>query len=227
MTSERENELLVPLSARRRSRPGPEGGKRDSNRRRRVAALQDAALELFLQKGVEGATIAEITSGANTAKGSFYHYFQDKADLVEALFAPLSHTMEEAFEEAGENLAKASTPEELMRAYNILGMRVAPGVLQHPKIVLLYLQECRGASTPSRRAIETLREGIDANAIKLTHAAHRHGLWRSFPAQISAYAVVGAVEKSLFSLLRSEANINPAEWTRSLISLILDGLAPR
>ena len=69
-------------------RPGPKGGKRDINRRRRTKEICDAGLSLFLQRGIEGVTIDDIVKSASVAKGSFYRYFQDKSDLVAAIFGP-------------------------------------------------------------------------------------------------------------------------------------------
>ena len=217
----------LKLSTTPTDRPGQEGGKRDSNRRRRIAALLSAATARFLKQGVDATTIAEITSDANTAKGSFYRYFRDKEELVEALFSPLSNLAEDAFSEAEKNLAEATSEAQLSIAYNVLGMRLVPGILQNRDLVCLYLQESRGAPSDSRRPIESLRERIDRAALKLTDAVHKHGLWRALPAEVSAFAVVGAVEKSLYSILTAEKDVDTAAWTRALVSLILDGLSPR
>ena len=86
---------------------------------------------------MEATTIAEITSDAKTAKGSFYRYFRDKEELVEALFAPLADLAEEAFAEAEKNLANATNEAQITLAYNILGMRLVPGILEHRELVCL------------------------------------------------------------------------------------------
>jgi AcrR family transcriptional regulator len=44
-----------------------------------------AAEKLFLEKGVEATTISEIVEAAQVAKGTFYHYFSAKTDMLEAL----------------------------------------------------------------------------------------------------------------------------------------------
>jgi AcrR family transcriptional regulator len=51
------------------------------------AALLDAAHRLIVEKGVAGLRIAEITSEANVALGSFYNHFATKEELVEAVAA--------------------------------------------------------------------------------------------------------------------------------------------
>jgi AcrR family transcriptional regulator len=47
--------------------------------------LMNAALRLFLKRGVGPTTIEQITSGADVAKGTFYLYFSSKEDLLAAL----------------------------------------------------------------------------------------------------------------------------------------------
>jgi AcrR family transcriptional regulator len=65
-----------------RSAGAPSGPRRADLRR---AALVDAAGELFVSKGVEATTVDEIVEMAGVAKGTFYHYFKSKSDLLDAL----------------------------------------------------------------------------------------------------------------------------------------------
>lgn len=45
----------------------------------------DAALQLFLDKGIAPTTIEQITEGARVAKGTFYLHFSSKEDVLMAL----------------------------------------------------------------------------------------------------------------------------------------------
>lgn len=47
--------------------------------------LLDTALELFERVGYERASVGEITAMVGVAKGTFYHYFTSKQDLLEQL----------------------------------------------------------------------------------------------------------------------------------------------
>src|ERR1700687_1144963 len=49
--------------------------------------LLDIALDLFLETGFEGTSIELITKTASVAKGTFYHYFESKDDLLAQLVA--------------------------------------------------------------------------------------------------------------------------------------------
>ena len=55
------------------------------NRREQIL---DAALEVFLEKGFDGATLAAIRQRSGASTGSIYHFFSGKADIAAAL---LSH----------------------------------------------------------------------------------------------------------------------------------------
>lgn len=51
----------------------------------RLEELMAAAETLFLEKGVEATTVSEIVEKAQVAKGTFYHYFSSKSEMLEAL----------------------------------------------------------------------------------------------------------------------------------------------
>jgi AcrR family transcriptional regulator len=56
--------------------------KRQAEERR--AQLIDTALGVFAEKGVEGATVKELSAAAGVAQGLLYHYFRSKEDLLHA-----------------------------------------------------------------------------------------------------------------------------------------------
>ncbi|WP_052216299.1 TetR/AcrR family transcriptional regulator [Sphingomonas sp. ERG5] len=68
--------------ARLRSAGAPAGPRRADMWR---ATLIAAAGALFVERGVEATTVDEIAVYAGVAKGTFYHYFETKADLIPAL----------------------------------------------------------------------------------------------------------------------------------------------
>ncbi|WP_147943865.1 TetR/AcrR family transcriptional regulator [Microbispora sp. CSR-4] len=64
------------MARRRVIKPGEE----------RRADLLDAALAVFAERGVDEATVSDITTRADVAKGTFYLYFPSKDHLVAALW---------------------------------------------------------------------------------------------------------------------------------------------
>ena len=64
-------------------------GKKQEKRR----ALLDAAYELFLERGPAKTSVADITSLAKVAKGTFYLYFPDKNAVTQALLGKVSYQL--------------------------------------------------------------------------------------------------------------------------------------
>ena len=212
--------------ARARLRPGPKGGKRDANRRRRIKDLCDAGLSLFLQRGIEGVTIDDIVRAAGVAKGSFYRYFADKTDLVATIFAPQERRVIAAFHAAEAALLQAAGREELFAAYQLLAEGMAEILVEDPDVFLLYLQENRAPGVGARAPLCRLAENVDRLSIALTNIAHSRALLRPIEPRVSARSVVGAVEKLLHGLLTGEDLGEPTDIPETLISMILDGLRP-
>lgn len=60
----------------------------------RKADIIEAALSLFLEKGYQRTRIDDIIDRVGIAKGTFYHHFQSKTDILEAVVLSLiSHYM--------------------------------------------------------------------------------------------------------------------------------------
>jgi len=67
------------------SEPGAAAGRRPRVVKAaddRRAELLDVALRLFLTRGYERVAVQDITDAVGVAKGTFYHYFASKADLL-------------------------------------------------------------------------------------------------------------------------------------------------
>ncbi len=218
-----------------RERPGAPGGKRDENRREKVQAICDAALRLFLEHGIEGTRIDEITTAAGVAKGSFYRYFADKLQLTEALLAPLSSAVAAAFERCEKAIHRASegvdegarADKPLNAAYTALGLDLGLLVVSHAPAIRLFLQERRGPGVGARAPVARLAALLEERAEALSARARERGLLRPFNARVSSLAVVGAGEQLLFAILSGRDLGDPASEIPALVtSLIMDGLRP-
>lgn len=205
-------------------RPGQPGGRRDTNRRERTKALCDAAIALFLARGIEAVTIEDITGKAGVAKGSFYRYFDDKVALVESLFAPVADQVIAAFDDSIAKLRGARTREQAFSSYQSIGEALGRVILHHGDVVQLYLQECRAPAEGARAPARQLADAVADKAVEHTRLAREQGLLRAFPAEVSTLTVIGAVERILFAVLSGQFRGEPLEVPGQLIELILDGL---
>jgi AcrR family transcriptional regulator len=217
----------APLADRTKvpaERPGQPGGRRDTNRKERTKALADAALALFLERGIEAVTIEDITSKAGVAKGSFYRYFDDKTALTESLFAPLADEATRMFDESIAMLRSAKNKEDAFKSYEVIGEGLARILLHNADVVQLYLQENKAPEEGARAPARRLARLVSDKAIEHTKLAREHGLLRPVPPEVSTMAVIGAAERLLFAVLAGEQVGEPWEIPGALISLMLDGI---
>lgn len=94
---------LIHTPPRSRLAGAPPGPRQ---RDQRQGVLLDAAAALFVEKSVAGTSIDDIVERAGVAKGTFYHYFQDRAAMLEALRKRYSQHFSDA---AGEAMARCSS----------------------------------------------------------------------------------------------------------------------
>lgn len=210
-----------------RNRPGALGSKRDVNRRKRVLDLIDAGLSLFLERGIESVTIDQVARAAGMAKGNFYRYFQNKADLVEATIAPVANSLHSAIADCDRRLREAENTEDSLAAYSDLGIRVAMVLVVHARPARLYLQERRGPSTPDRLAVTELAAELERTAIAISQVAVDRGLLNITDPRVSALAVMGAVETLAVASLQGRFDLDLAKTGKILIDFVVEGLRAR
>ena len=70
------------------------------NTRNTKSRIVDAAWKLFYEKGYENTTIEEILWESGTSRGSFYHYFAGKDDLL----GSMAYLFDEKYEELSAGL---------------------------------------------------------------------------------------------------------------------------
>lgn len=208
-------------------RPGPVGGKRDRNRRRRTRQLLDAALELFLGTGVESVSIDEIVRKVGMAKGSFYNYFGNKTELVEALLMPVAGRVRAAYDACREAVSASDSEFALLAAYTGMGSALVQLVETDERIVRLYLQENRAPSVGARAPICALSREIVDRTVELTELAVEKKLLRAVHPQVTALAVVGAVERLQHAWFEGRLEGESGSLVQELIMLVLQGLQRR
>jgi AcrR family transcriptional regulator len=211
----------VPRRAVPKQRPGQPGGRRDEARRERVQAICASAVRLFLERGIDGVRVEDITEAAGVAKGAFYYYFSDLEELSASLFAPVAETTEAAFRRCRDGLAEPSA--ELTAVYQRLAMDLGMVLVQHLDVVRLYLQEKRGPDRGARRPVRAWARRVEEGARWLTEEARRHRAMRDLPVAVVAHAVLGAAEQVMIAAMAGENIGDPASAVRHLISLVLDG----
>lgn len=66
-------------------------GKAEDNKKEKLERLLNTTFTLFVTRGMAKTSISDIATAAGIAKGTFYLYFQDKEDILDALVARVAH----------------------------------------------------------------------------------------------------------------------------------------
>jgi TetR/AcrR family transcriptional regulator, repressor of fatR-cypB operon len=111
-------------------------GKRVHASRARRQQILDAALDLFLEKGVGATTVDDLLARSDASVGSFYHQFASKADVAAVLYLETLELYERLFlASLGEQRGARSGIEGAVRAH-------LRWTRQNPKLAN-YLAHCR------------------------------------------------------------------------------------
>ena len=78
--------------------------------------LLDAALSLFVDKGIDGTSTASIAKQAQVANGTLFHHFPSKAELVQTLYMAVKHELAQQI--APTNLIEASLEQQASQVWN-------------------------------------------------------------------------------------------------------------
>ncbi len=114
------------------------GSRSAKKGRLRVAALLDAAQQVFAQDGFDAATMTEIAARAGASIGSLYQYFPTKehvADAVLARHAEALYQRMQALQDASPGWTVGQLASELFPA--LLRFRpIIPPLVYWPKVVV-------------------------------------------------------------------------------------------
>ncbi len=99
-------------------------------------AILDAVSRLLYRKGYEQMTIQDIVDDLQLSKGAFYHYFDSKQALLEALVQRLLDQMEEGFLLPLMHNAELSALDKLQRFFDTLNQ----GKLAQKDVLLALLR---------------------------------------------------------------------------------------
>jgi TetR/AcrR family fatty acid metabolism transcriptional regulator len=189
-------------------------------------AILHAAVRVFAEKGYHGCRIADVASAAGVAYGLVYHYFRNKDELLESVFAEQWAILINALKAIDEGPGTA--PEKIagVCAFVLDVYKTAPTAV---RVLILEVTRTpnalRAGSTPQTFAAAV---GILADLVR--QGQERGELRRDLEPVVAAAGVLGALEMTLTGLVMGlvrppsppEEEIDRVK--DQLIGLILAGL---
>ncbi len=203
-----------------RARPIPVTEGEPEKRR----AILHAAVRVFAEKGYHGCRIADVARAANVAYGLVYHYFQNKEELLESVFAEQWAILINAIRAIDEGPGSAS--EKLAGIFGFVFdvYKTAPAAVR-----VLILEVTR---TPHSLRAGSTRETFE-RAVRLVEDVVRQGqasgeLRGDVDPLVAAAGLLGALELAVSGMVigfvpaGSEEQIDRVK--RDVIDMILRGL---
>ena len=207
-------------------KPAPAEGDRRSQ-------ILAAALEVFSERGLEGATNTAIAARAQVTHGLIYFYFPSKEDLFCAAVEYQADLVFAQLDLASER-SSADSPEKTLR--RIVSRFVA--VMEEPQNVSLMrilmreaaLREPQaGCARPSRDYIRVIARDLSHELSGYLAGQMERGTLRPLDTTLAAQLMTSA----LISVLMRRTSTNPSgttqsreELTDTIVDLFLHGLAP-
>ncbi|MEU9555723.1 TetR/AcrR family transcriptional regulator [Streptomyces fumanus] len=111
-----------------------ETGLRERKKRRMYQVLSDTAVRLFLEKGFDAVSVAEVAAAAEVSKPTLFRYFPAKEDLV-------LHRIADHEDEAARVAGQDPAPLAALRRHFLAGLdRHDPvtGLNDHPEVLAFH-----------------------------------------------------------------------------------------
>jgi hypothetical protein len=190
--------------------------KKSSNQTK--SRIVSAAWKLFYQYGYENTTIDDITELSQTSKGSFYHYFSSKDDLL----GSLSYLFDKKYEELSVSMdPKLSPPEKLLlmnrELFLMIENTVSVSLLSQLFASQLSSKGEKRLLNPDRTYYKLLRQ--------IAIEGKEQGMFRddlSVNDVTKAYAIFERA--MLYDWCLSDGNYSLCQYSEKMLPLFLNGL---
>ena len=180
--------------------------------------IVSAAWELFYQYGYANTTIDDIVEQSGTYKGSFYHYFGSKDDLL----GSLSYLFDEKYEELSVTMDPSLSPIDKLITMNqelflMIENTVSVSMLSQLFSSQLTTRGEKHLTDPDRVYYKLLR--------KIAIEGQQQGLFRgdlSINDITKAYALYE--RGMMYDWCLSDGNYSICQYSQKMLPLFLDGL---
>jgi AcrR family transcriptional regulator len=175
-------------------------GRREENKRVKRDRIEAEALRLFLDSGFERASIEQIVSFSDIARGTFYLYYHDKEALFFALVDVLFDHMTALLEGVAGRISKATSPSECLDIYREMAFGLGAIALAHPDLLMLCFREGR-QSGPAGAGLRERELALQGLVIDFTVDAADRGLLRVRHPELTVLVIYGAIERLYYEFM--------------------------
>lgn len=197
---------MVSAAARSRDRDG------------KKERLVQAAVALFAEVGYAGASVQQIVERAQVSKGSLYHYFSSKDDVLYAIYEPLLKMQKERLE------AIITLPLPIDAKLRRAAEDVIETSAEHIAELTVFFQSMHMLEEGRRTLVRRERRRYHEAFRSLVEAGQAEGVFRtSISADLAVHGFFGSVHH-LYTWYKPDGSLESTEIAETLASLFLDGL---
>ena len=187
-------------------------GKLEDNKKIKREAILDAAFLLFTTKGLTKTSVADITSAAGVAKGTFYLYFKDKYDLRDKLIVLKSNETFQRAEEETKSREMADLEEHIIAMIdNILNQFVEDTTL------LNFIAKNLSWGIFTNAVAGATEEN---NFYELYHAMFENSPVKYEKPEIMMYIIIEMISSSCYSSILNEEPVGIEELKPYLLQTV-------
>jgi len=176
--------------------------------------LLEAAEQAFLEKGYVDTSISDITRAADVGHGTFYLYFDGKADIFETLVVELGHIARERLSEAVKDAGSRLEAE-------YAGLKGWLMLLAERPSLHRIVEEARVFAPQAHRKYY---EDFASNYTKQLKQAQENGEIAPGDAEVQAWALIGLTRVLGDRYVLWDRSADPEDIANSAFALIRDGL---
>jgi AcrR family transcriptional regulator len=184
----------------------------------RRAELLQAAERLFLERGIDGASIDDVAAAAGVAKGTVYLYFASKDELVAAVRERFAEAMAEHIAARVAQCAADDWPGKLSAWAEAAVSTSLDALDAHDALF-------HGARLHPRRYTPEHENAGIANLAALLAAGQAHGAWLVEDPAMLAAALFHAFHGAVDYAIATQPDVDRARLLRSLRALFLAAVA--
>ncbi|HEX9240823.1 MAG TPA: TetR/AcrR family transcriptional regulator [Anaeromyxobacter sp.] len=206
----------------RAQKPPRESGPEGEPEKRR--AILHAAVRVFAEKGYHGCRIADVARAAGVAYGLVYHYFRNKDELLESVFAEQWAILMNAIQAVDEGPGTASDKIAGIYGFVFDVYKTAPAAVR--VLILEVTRTTHALRAGSTR--ETFEHAVNLVADVVRQGRDRGELRPDVDPVIAATAILGALELAVSGMVvglvpaRTEEEVDRVK--RQTTDLVLGGL---
>lgn len=187
-----------------------------------------AALEIFLKKGFQGATIEDICKSSGIAQGTVYIHFKNKVDIFKAVLENIRDKffflMRPLFASETEDITDSGN--EALNYIREKTFLILLAVAKNKRLLEMVLRDAPGLDSEIDAILMQMKQFI-LNQLETEHVIfQRMGLIRKANARLTAQMIMGTMAMVCMEMSFEKGRTNIKDLSEEFCDLMFYGLSP-